>query len=231
MNIAVTVGLPASSAAARWSSFRPAVTLPGPFLFRFRPRPDQLAGLRGRDSSGRSARGAAMERLGKETVSSIGRVEGTRALVAAMRERPPNVLVSASGIGYYGSLRRSDSDRTIAGRARIFWVRWQRHGNGKLGKPKSWGVRVVPLRIGTVMGGGRRSAGQNAAPFPHGRGRKARRGQPMDALDSCRRFVRDVPVRHARIDIQRGVERGVTESGNECRFPRAPWGTRSIGRP
>src|SRR5260370_19454338 len=31
------------------------------------------------------------------------RIEGTRALVAALRPEPPRVLVSASAIGYYGS--------------------------------------------------------------------------------------------------------------------------------
>src|SRR6476646_1185927 len=31
------------------------------------------------------------------------RVEGTRALVAAMRAQPPQVLISASAVGYYGS--------------------------------------------------------------------------------------------------------------------------------
>src|SRR5690349_1403973 len=31
------------------------------------------------------------------------RVDGTRRLVAAMKQDRPNVLVSASGIGYYGS--------------------------------------------------------------------------------------------------------------------------------
>src|SRR5689334_13027890 len=31
------------------------------------------------------------------------RVEGTRSLVAAMRAHPPQVLISASAVGYYGS--------------------------------------------------------------------------------------------------------------------------------
>src|ERR1035438_10189138 len=31
------------------------------------------------------------------------REEGTRRLVAALRNHPPNVLVSASAVGYYGS--------------------------------------------------------------------------------------------------------------------------------
>src|SRR5678815_2879435 len=31
------------------------------------------------------------------------RVEGTQALVAAMRAQPPQVLISASAVGYYGS--------------------------------------------------------------------------------------------------------------------------------
>ena len=31
------------------------------------------------------------------------RVQGTRTLVAALRQQPPAVLVSASAVGYYGS--------------------------------------------------------------------------------------------------------------------------------
>ena len=70
-------------------------------------------------------------------------MEGTRALVAALRAHPPNVLVSASAVGYYGS--RGDevlTEHRPAG-ARIFWasvaVAWEREAR----EAEKFGVRVV----------------------------------------------------------------------------------------
>src|SRR5271165_6448345 len=73
-----------------------------PISLRSAPRPEQLAGceavlhLAGEPVAQRWT-AAAKQRI------LDSRVEGTRSLIAAMREHPPNVLVSASGIGYYGS--------------------------------------------------------------------------------------------------------------------------------
>lgn len=79
------------------------------------------------------------------------RVEGTRALVAAMRPQPPQVLISASAVGYYGS--RGDDILTEAepaaddflGRVALAWEEQARAA-------EPCGVRVARLRIGMVLG-------------------------------------------------------------------------------
>jgi hypothetical protein len=79
------------------------------------------------------------------------RVEGTRALVAAMRAQPPQVLISASAVGYYGS--RGDEILTesappaddFLGRVAACWEE-----EAQAAEPL--GVRVARLRIGVVLG-------------------------------------------------------------------------------
>jgi hypothetical protein len=81
------------------------------------------------------------------------RVEGTRALVAALRPHPPQVLVSASAIGYYGS--HGDSVLTEAsppsddflGQVSVAWEH-------EAQEAEQLGVRVVRLRLGLVLGPG-----------------------------------------------------------------------------
>jgi len=81
------------------------------------------------------------------------RVEGTRRLVegiAAAKEKP-SVLVSASAIGYYGDTgdRIADED-SAAGKGFLAEVAqaWEREAL----KAEQYGVRVVLLRIGFVLG-------------------------------------------------------------------------------
>ena len=81
------------------------------------------------------------------------RVEGTRRLVDAIRDlrHRPSVLVSASAIGYYGDRgseiltesRPSGSD-FLAGVCKD----WEREA----GRARDLGLRVVPIRIATVLG-------------------------------------------------------------------------------
>lgn len=79
------------------------------------------------------------------------RVEGTRALVAAMRAQPPQVLISASAVGYYGS--RGDEILTesappaddFLGQVAVAW-----EDEARAAEPL--GVRVARLRIGMVLG-------------------------------------------------------------------------------
>ncbi len=86
----------------------------------------------------------------KERIRS-SRVEGTRRLVEAMRKNPPKVLVSASAVGYYGS--RGDemlSESSAPGDdflAKVV-VDWEREAL----RAEEFGVRVVVLRIGMVLG-------------------------------------------------------------------------------
>ena len=96
------------------------------------------------------------------------RVEGTRALVAAMREHPPQVLISASAVGYYGS--RGDEILTesapaaddFLGRVALAW-----ETEAQAAEPL--GVRVARIRIGVVLGHGGALA-RMLAPFRFGLG-------------------------------------------------------------
>lgn len=101
------------------------------------------------------------------------RVEGTRALLSAMREHPPNVLVSASGIGYYGSCGdRILTEQSPPGpdQSSDFLAQvaaaWEREAL----EAEKLGVRVVRLRIGTVMGAGGGALQKMLLPFRMGVG-------------------------------------------------------------
>ena len=97
------------------------------------------------------------------------RVEGTRTLVAALRQQPPSVLVSASAIGYYGS--RGDEILTEAsppaqdflGQVAVAWEQEARAA-------EKFGVRVVTPRIGVVLGRGGGALPKMALPFRFGVG-------------------------------------------------------------
>jgi uncharacterized protein (TIGR01777 family) len=79
------------------------------------------------------------------------RVESTRSLVAALRSQPPRVLVSASAIGYYGS--RGDEILTEKAAPAADFLGtvcegWEQEARAA----EQFGVRVVTLRIGVVLG-------------------------------------------------------------------------------
>jgi uncharacterized protein len=79
------------------------------------------------------------------------RVEGTRALVAAMRAQPPQVLISASAVGYYGSrgdeilIESTPPADDFLGRVAVAWEE-----EAQAAEPL--GVRVARLRFGMVLG-------------------------------------------------------------------------------
>jgi uncharacterized protein len=79
------------------------------------------------------------------------RVEGTKSLVKALSEHPPQVLISASAIGYYGA--RGDEILTETSKpgadflAQVV-IAWEREARSA----ERLGVRVVPLRFGMVLG-------------------------------------------------------------------------------
>jgi uncharacterized protein (TIGR01777 family) len=97
------------------------------------------------------------------------RVEGTRKLVAAMREHPPNVLVSASAIGYYGSrgdeilTEESPPAHDFLGELAVAWER-------EALEAEKLGVRVVRLRIGVVLGRDGGALAKMVPPFRFGVG-------------------------------------------------------------
>lgn len=102
------------------------------------------------------------------------RVQATRSLVAALRDRPPGVLsprvlVSASAVGYYGS--RGDEVLTEqAAPAGDFLanvcVGWEEEALAA----ESFGVRVVTPRIGVVLGPNGGALQQMMLPFKMGVG-------------------------------------------------------------
>jgi uncharacterized protein (TIGR01777 family) len=118
------------------------------------------------------------QRWTAETRAKIrsSRVEGTRALVNAMQKFRPQVLVSGSAVGYYGS--RGDTVLTESEPA----------GNDFLGevaaaweqeaiKAESLGVRVVRFRLGTVLGPNGGALEKMLLPFKLGLGGPIAGGQ------------------------------------------------------
>jgi len=97
------------------------------------------------------------------------RETGTRSLIDAMRQQPPRVLVSASGVGYYGS-RGDDllTEHASAGNDFLaeVCVAWEREAR----EAEKLGVRVVPLRIGMVLGPGGGALARMLLPFRLGLG-------------------------------------------------------------
>jgi uncharacterized protein (TIGR01777 family) len=106
---------------------------------------------------------AARERIANS------RIQGTRSLVAALRQHPPAVLVSASAVGYYGS--RGDEILTedcppasdFLGQDALGWEQAAQAA-------EAFGVRVVTPRIGVVLGRGGGALAQMLLPFRLGVG-------------------------------------------------------------
>jgi len=97
------------------------------------------------------------------------RVEGTRALVAAMRAQPPQVLISASAVGYYGSrgdeilIESAPPAQDFLGRVAVAWEE-----AAQAAEPL--GVRVARIRIGVVLGKGGGALSKMLLPFRLGVG-------------------------------------------------------------
>jgi uncharacterized protein len=104
------------------------------------------------------------------------RVEGTRALVAGMRAQPPQVLISASAVGYYGS--RGDEILTestppaddFLGRVAAAWEQ-------EAQAAESLGVRVARIRIGVVLGQNGGALSKMLLPFRLGVGGRLGNGK------------------------------------------------------
>jgi uncharacterized protein len=129
-----------------------------------------LDGLAGADAVVHLAGEPVSQRWTKEAREKIraSRVDGTRKLVDAMRENPPRVLVSASAVGYYGS--RGDELLTESSSPADDFLgdvcrQWEREAR----KAEEFGVRVVCLRNGVVLGNGG-GALEKMTPFKFGLG-------------------------------------------------------------
>ena len=104
------------------------------------------------------------------------RVDGTRTLVAAMRGQPPQVLISASAVGYYGSrgdeilLESAPPADDFLGRVAAAWEE-----EAQAAEPL--GVRVARLRIGMVVGPNGGALARMLPPFRMGIGGRLGRGR------------------------------------------------------
>ena len=104
------------------------------------------------------------------------RVDGTRALVAAMRGKPPQVLISASAVGYYGS-RGDDILTESAPAANDFLGRVAAAWEDEALAAEPLGVRVARLRIGVVLGPNGGALARMILPFRLGVGGRLGSGQ------------------------------------------------------
>ncbi len=97
------------------------------------------------------------------------RVEGTRALVNAMRSHRPQVLVSASAVGYYGSrgdtvlMESEPPSNDFLGEVA---AEWEKEAIGA----EAVGVRVARIRLGVVLGPGGGALKKMLLPFRLGLG-------------------------------------------------------------
>lgn len=99
------------------------------------------------------------------------RVLGTRNLVSALGglERPPEVLVSASAVGYYGS-RGEEPISEDAGPGSDFLATVCKEWEREAMKARTFGIRVVTPRIGIVLGPGGGALGRLVPLFRLGMG-------------------------------------------------------------
>lgn len=104
------------------------------------------------------------------------RVLGTRKLVAAMADRPPTALVSASAIGWYGATGERTVDEStpsaddfLAGLS----VAWEMEARCA----EKHGVRVAVVRFGVVLGRDGGAYPQLSRPFRFGAGGPIGTGQ------------------------------------------------------
>lgn len=130
------------------------------------------------------------------------RVTGTRNLVAgiAAMKRPPEALISASAVGYYGS--RGDevlkeSDAPAKGWLAEVCVEWEREAEAAA----QAGTRVVTIRTGLVLDPRGGALQQMLPPFRLGGGARLGSGRQwmpwihLADLGSLFQFVVETPVR------------------------------------
>jgi uncharacterized protein len=174
MNVAVTgaSGFVGRALSERLRAFGHCVTA---VSLRSQPPPEVFAGcqavvnLAGEPVAQRWT-AAARERI------SNSRIQGTRSLVAALRQHPPSVLVSASAVGYYGSrgdeilTEDSPPSSDFLGQLALGWEQ-EAHA------AEQFGVRVVTPRIGVVLGRGGGALAQMLLPFRLGVGGRLGTGE------------------------------------------------------
>lgn len=152
------------------------------------------------------------------------RIQGTRALVAAMRDRPPPVLISASAVGYYGS--RGDELLTEEAAPGVDFLgavaaSWEREARAA----ETFGVRVVTPRIGVVLGRGGGALDRMTLPFRLGIGGRLGSGEQwmswihLDDLTALLEFAIATPS--LRGPLNAVAPRPVTNAGFTRELARA----------
>ncbi len=135
------------------------------------------------------------------------RVEGTRNLVSAMRElrHKPSVLVSASAIGYYGDC--GDEILTESkGPGRDFLAEVCKDWEREASRARELGLRVVPIRIATVLGPNGGALKAMLPPFQLGIGGKFGNGKQwiswihLEDLVSLFLFAADHPTANGALN-------------------------------
>ena len=99
------------------------------------------------------------------------RVEGTRSLILALGEleRPPATLVCASAIGFYGS-RGDEALTESAAPGNDFLAHVCRAWEQEALRAEDFGIRVVSVRLGIVLGRDGGALAQMLLPFKMGLG-------------------------------------------------------------
>jgi uncharacterized protein len=192
MNVAITgaSGFIGRALSERLGSSGHSVTA---ISLRTQPSPEVFAGcqavvnLAGEPVAQRWT-AAARERI------SNSRIQGTRSVVAALRKYPPQVLVSASAVGYYGSrgdeILTEDSPPASDFLGQLA-VGWEQEAHAA----EQFGIRVVIPRIGVVLGRGGGALAQMLLPFRLGVGGRLGTGKQwmswiaLDDLVSLLKFA------------------------------------------
>ena len=167
------------------------------------------------------------ERARLEIMSS--RVEGTTLLAEALAslEPRPRVLVSASGVGYYGD--RGDEELTErsgqgAGFAAEVAAAWERAAD----PARAAGIRVVHLRQGIVLAGGGGALRRLLTPFRLGLGGRVGSGRQWWSWIALADVVR--AYEHALAgDLEGPVNATAPAPVTNAEFTRALG--RALGRP
>src|SRR5262245_7454497 len=109
--------------------------------------------------------------LAKKARIRDSRIIGTRNLVAALRELTtrPATLICASAVGYYGDRGDEDLDEGSSPGSDFLaevCAGWEREATAA----RELGIRVVPIRIGIVLGPGGGALAKMLTPFKLGLG-------------------------------------------------------------
>ncbi|MEW9548846.1 TIGR01777 family oxidoreductase [Nonomuraea sp. NPDC050783] len=137
----------------------------------------------------------------RELVAS--RVAGTRTLVEALRElsRPPEVLVSASGVDFYGDTGDREIDEG-QGKGTGFLADLCERWEGEAGRAEEAGVRTVFLRTGLALSGRGGALGRMVPLFRMGLGAPLGSGRQWwswitvaDWVGAVRHLLREREVR------------------------------------